>query len=872
MKIFRGFWANCFLGIIVFVGGGDAWAAGRKSPGAAQVAQPYVAPKPKMPRESVQVGTFNAQFLPDAPSLRVYTGCCEDIPKRAAKLAAQVISSGYDIIAFSEVFPSDVQERLARLLRNTYPYYVQHVDGKGEHTEVDEDDVLEGGRPLSPDYCITVVSTLTGWDNCQDSGLMIFSKFPFVELPRPSKFRVDDGNLIAYSDGVEWMDVAFREFSYCTNNATDCYANKGAVLVRVQHPDSGRIYNIVATHLQTGGGLNVRVREHQFKQIQELLEQTLTADQIKNENIIVMGDFNTNGTIDESDRREWQNRFGPITWYSRNAFFYNVLRDTWEFETQDPDLVPTEKRDRGTTSSVQGPAKSQKRVDYILRNFAVNPFTNKPMCYQHITIAHNLGYGEPTSERGLGTGGSQYLSDHYGLNADINLDAPYCNSRDALAIETAHFDRRISTLTFEGDEFRITYPGSMQWFYIKDRGTYSFALYNEDGTPAREDRDHVRFRVYQSTNMSIPLVSERGETSLFLDAHKKTHEGRKYHIAEGPFYLKIFHSDPDQTGRYKLVIHKHQCITKEDACVLYPNLAEPAVYELPISAVGWTGTMWFQIDTDAPFSGAAQTLSFYVKPIPATGSPAPGAADGYDVSLFSGDGASLIERFPIGSNRIVRSNVADNDAKMYLVARPRSHATPTRFQVGWNTNLTVLHTLRSGGGNWELLLTAQRQTDQPDKVNLLFGVLDVEDDDNIRLQLYVDGDSRSIPVFHSGDRPLLAVEFDSGQSKSLEDAMPCPIGYLTDLVVEIEEEDGATRGSNDILLGFLGILGVEQEKLLRATANLIALEEPYPGHFVRNGTGRYTFNYNLSHGSHGLSRGTARNGPRGPLCDVRPSF
>ena len=67
-----------------------------------------------------------------------------------------------------------------------------------------------------------------------------------------------------------------------------------------------------------------------------------------------------------------------------------------------------------------------------------------------------------------------HLGDHIGVNADINLWAPHCNSRDARVVLPEEFDRSTGTAVFTDvvePRFRIRHPGGMQWFRIDEAGT-----------------------------------------------------------------------------------------------------------------------------------------------------------------------------------------------------------------------------------------------------------------------------------------------------------------------------------------------------------------------------------------------------------------
>lgn len=156
--------------------------------------------------ESLRIGTFNTQFLPEEFA---DSGCCEEIPDRAAKIAERMLASQYDIIALNEVFTDEPKETLVALLQARYPHYIQQVD---------DDD----------------------WAH-QDSGLMLFSRFPFEPLPRDTYAAL---HVIARNGpGMDWNGVAYIEYANSSIGGCegfDCWADKGVAFVRVRNPSSRR--------------------------------------------------------------------------------------------------------------------------------------------------------------------------------------------------------------------------------------------------------------------------------------------------------------------------------------------------------------------------------------------------------------------------------------------------------------------------------------------------------------------------------------------------------------------------------------------------------------------------------------------------------
>src|SRR5262245_54291972 len=166
--------------------------------------------------DAVRIGTYNVQFLSglfgrEGSPCAIGKGDNDDVD-RPPVIAERVKASGYDIIAFNEVFDATAQEQMVKAMTGTYHYYVEKLD-------------LD---PL----------------NQEDSGLQIFSRWPFVKFDAGSNAPTKSGN--CWASNCEM--VAVRDYSECDGD--DCYASKGVAMVRIQNPHTGRIYNVAFTHMQ----------------------------------------------------------------------------------------------------------------------------------------------------------------------------------------------------------------------------------------------------------------------------------------------------------------------------------------------------------------------------------------------------------------------------------------------------------------------------------------------------------------------------------------------------------------------------------------------------------------------------------------------
>jgi hypothetical protein len=169
---------------------------------------------------SVRIGTYNVAMLPPAAAEET----AKELKDRATRIALRIRDSGYDIICLNELFYDEAQEIFFKILHD-----------QGEYK-----------------YCVYDINQTSGFnlDVDQDSGLAIYSKWPFEKLP-PSKGGDKDflnQDYIAFSDGQKWDQVAFKPFAD-EKKIADSWAAKGAAYVVVGHPQGHSRYHVFFTHL-----------------------------------------------------------------------------------------------------------------------------------------------------------------------------------------------------------------------------------------------------------------------------------------------------------------------------------------------------------------------------------------------------------------------------------------------------------------------------------------------------------------------------------------------------------------------------------------------------------------------------------------------
>jgi endonuclease/exonuclease/phosphatase family metal-dependent hydrolase len=634
---------------------------------------------PRLPivaSDSLRVVTYNTQmtspgFFPD--------GCCEHIPGRPAKLAERIVAGDYDVIVLQEVFDEDDRAALITALAPLYPHFVARLD----------DDAV----------------------GVEDSGLMLFSRFPFLPLPSPA-YRAELDDALAWSSARgfspatyamctgatagflgslcesagRFRDVAYHEFDAHTGE--DGWAAKGAGLVRINHP-GGRVYAVVFTHLQAAGAF--WYREAQLAETARMVTTTLGA-QLASDEVLMMGDLNIDGRASgpaaacegdatgvASTRCSWERTLGP----AGIPFFHDTLRDAWEYETAADD-VPVDRRDPGLTGGVNHSPSSHQRLDYLLRNRPTASPINARLCVQHMRVAYDLRWD-----------GELDLSDHYGVAADLNTFVPGCSPREA------HRGVR-SDAPVTG---AITLRGGMQWYRFDDPGTWSIAV---EGDGAWAD-------VYDAADLSTPLADYRGETRALRLPDGKVMIGVTYQVPRAPFYVRVSTARAGTVPVFTLLAHRHAGATLEDAVVLLPN--DPVTQALPTGAYGPVDNLWFRLDTEGADSGRPQELRWWAR-------AADGGTGAYKVVVRARPAATTLGDVVAASTTgAVTRRDEGNDHNSFFFQVVAPPGAPRVIEAGWQTDLNVLHAWSDR--RVELSCIAQTEGDGPEIIG--------EDDDRVTL-------------------------------------------------------------------------------------------------------------------------------------------
>lgn len=577
------------------------------------LALPAARPAAAQPR-NVTIATYNVKQLPDPISHSGHffdeNGDPLSDTDRAQVIAANIHDALPDIVALNEVFDEDSRDIFISALGGVYAFHVDKIDG----------------------------------GDIEDSGLMLFSRFPFekMELSGAHVPGCGDVQITTNATVHQCPDklLGFVEFqcdgsySWDIANQPDCIADKGAGIVKIALPSGESLFVVFSHFLSTYGHDSEEIRctkaedrRKGFKQISTLVADAtelpvggssgsfvFSPDAV---NIVALGDFNIDGNPfrtggSQCQLDEWRFAYHPtqalidfpscggddrlICGSSR------IMVDAWAFDTSIADLGRTNgvSFSFDVTDTSPSALASGRRLDHILyrrHTPSVPALHPNPMMPQHLTIQWPLS----------GTQGR--LSDHLPVGVDLLLPPE--------DIVLDHVTPRLAnpiTVPAVGDppdaQMSIDVPGQMQWILLDGpQGTYSLRTY---GSTA------VGFEVYRPEDLSRPVKP-----------HKKTfRDAWEYVLTDPPYFIRTFAAlesgehDRNATPVYAFDVHRYDCTSSVEACHLVAG-SEGQEVEWPSTPVGPADSYWFSFDADDaqpsinPFHELAVTSKGAPTPVPA---------------------------------------------------------------------------------------------------------------------------------------------------------------------------------------------------------------------------------------------------------------
>lgn len=428
----------------------------------------------------LRIATFNTHLLPYLISAS----------SRAESIAERVAQRSYDLIGFSEVFSRRCKRKLIDHLSQHYQHGVWNL-GSSHRFRL-------------------------------DSGLMLFSKVPLEGLPqRGSIARCEN-----YSGAQRYRsssNVLFQE--YTDRCCSDGLATKGCAYVRIHI--RGHPLHVFLTHIQASYMSHtvrkylatVTIRAAQIRQMADFIKQVVGVGSLRRENVLLMGDFNVHWSATGAGYPHRGAKLhgdeGQMMFRTLGSLFPGGLVDIWNR------YGPA--GDPGFTYPAADPST---RPDHILLSAADHAL---PLCAQQVAVARHLVW-----DGRRGRGKQSLLSDHLGVEAELNITGPLSSIRDArvLSVESG-------SLWLQG---YIEHSGGFQWYRLAAPGSYEIQVGGTEG------RGAMRVEVYAEKDLSHSLVPQRNRATDKLTV-------REYVVA-GPSYLRIGDPRVSTTGAYSLHVRK----------------------------------------------------------------------------------------------------------------------------------------------------------------------------------------------------------------------------------------------------------------------------------------------------------------------------
>jgi hypothetical protein len=633
---------------------------------------------------------------------RAYGGCGEtyrDLACQATLLADKISASPYDFIALNEAFDDDdyratILNGLYASGTGPYPYVLKRLDDSGDFNIAANSGLMFLSRwPFD-----TFNPGESGAECYTQPGQLDVGGCPisYMTLPVP-------GTGGSQLQAIPFTNCAAGFEIYNDTVGTDGWAEKGIGYARLVAP-TGRIVNVFFTHTQSTTCSDVSlscsdppyeqyvpsssIRVRQMRQANSFIQCMMSHRAAQNEAVVLMGDLNIEGDLSNpyetminppqpalwnsplEMRNEWEYMFnGQVDGQSR-IISAAGLKDTWAY-SMTPMCVPaigstysdvqqcqvvgaktsewsTFQRgpvafDRGVTWA--NDPNSEERLDYILVGHS-SASTTYPSQPQHIARADNLlkERGDVSSfsrNPGNDLGGSSNLSDHFGLNAE--LDDPV--SRDEGQPGMSPGDALDIPIDDGQDAFllrpnpRLAYPTAVHWYRLNTPGDYAISVnpfyYWSPGNSQAGPDNGISYQIYEATDMSKPMAPYKGEVievpPTIYDCVQDIGEfcTGAYHIpgyrsgrvksANFPLYIKVFASDPSKlpkSGGYNFFVKRMGCGSMKEACTMIPfeKMVDPDTNHEPsqvtLTAVK-SNELWYAFTLEHGDAPWPQSLRFY---------------------------------------------------------------------------------------------------------------------------------------------------------------------------------------------------------------------------------------------------------------------
>lgn len=609
---------------------------------------------------------------------------------RAYGLASHILHAAagydgvaYDVVALNEVWDEDYKEILINELKYRFPYYISYI-GDADFGNVDE-----------------------------DSGLMLFSRFPFENLagilpPASTNYEAKGNPPPVELAPSLWRRILFHEYMNCAYTLEDCASTKGVGFVRIRHPADGWYYNLFFTHLQADN--NIGTATARYAQYQELQQfhngvksgDPLTAAWGAKSTTLFMGDFNAEGNMQlicgaafpstcnirqppasfQTPPPPWTSLINPANGVEMGAYFGNeygwFLRDPWRPDPYSSlNLPPLQSFDAWATTSVADAGVTwtktavQGRYDYF-EIMKANVGTIDP------GNSATWNFACPQWIRTAAKG----MSDHNGLALELAPAVPACMPSIAFRPESAPQWSSKKEAILPG----TLRPGSNQWYYFKDPGTFEIGMTAFKSAAAKG----VTFDVFTEEDLGSPLTAYKNlppevDHSQWCDELKEGEGGCSAQVKvfsfNKPFYIRVYDPRGLWNDEYKLFVKKHDCSSKTLGCILRPG----APFYDPAPPDNKNFHLWFRMDTDEAFGGGAQNTKLRIEP-KFGASSVPGTP--YTATLRNAQGVTMYSS-PVATTQTTFFPRSTTGGETLWLEVERFDLTKS-FRVRWTTNLTYV--------------------------------------------------------------------------------------------------------------------------------------------------------------------------------------
>jgi len=570
--------------------------------------------------KALKVMTFNIQQLPwlarkigALPIVGSPGGSPEPDPEGRARTVARAIldmpnRDQPDIVAFNEAFSETARPVLIRLLESKYPNIIKELEHPGPDIE-------------------------------EDSGLMLFSKLPFLMLP----------------NGDDHVYKAFPKAA-----GSDAFAAKGVCLVRVDGPFDPT--TIAFTHLQASYDEanieNADIRADQIEFIHQMLLDLADGNIQHYANSVIIGDLNIKGDPDDTSGE-------------KNLVFSNVpntfggdFDDGWRVSMHPPgDLTDY---DPGY-SHRDTPTYQLNRLDYQCTRREANADIG--------LIPHQMSTPLRLPSE---------VTDHWALLAHLHRLSPNCTP--SLAIDLLTLDPINKNLPESSVwilQTNFCDEDMFHWIYINldskksESGTFSIFTSADIEVEAfrRNDFTHA---LSPTDVLSIAELPGSIQTAITQCEQHLGDKGTIFSWRE-PFFIRLRGVSTSFMGSAPYAIVRHRGDSPATALILHPHLAvDPGLP--PGQKLGTTDECFFKALRQDKFTGDAYADRFQLRNVKQVGTSLEirdATAKTPPLDKVSGKAAEL---------EITRNAAAET---IFLVLR-RKNTNDVNFSVFWDSPLTYV--------------------------------------------------------------------------------------------------------------------------------------------------------------------------------------